>query len=160
MNDAARQQDKGSVTGFYHAGVTVSDMDAALRFYRDGLGLDVIQDYVTTHAKAADIWAIEHADVRVAFLAVPGSDAVIEIFEFRGIERHGASARPQDPGAGHFCLYVDDAESLWKRLAAAGFRSRSDGVVSFDSGPRAGAKVLYLIDPDGYHVEVYERPPA
>ena len=28
-----------SVTGFFHAGVTVSDMDAALRFYRDGLGL-------------------------------------------------------------------------------------------------------------------------
>lgn len=148
------------VTGFYHAGVTVSDMDEALRFYRDGLGLEVQQDYVTTHPKARDIWAVEHADTRVVFLGIPGSDAVIELFEFRGIERHGASARPQDPGAGHFCLFVDDAQALWQHLAGLGFRARSDGVVVFDSGPRAGAKVAYLIDPDGYHVEIYERPPA
>jgi catechol 2,3-dioxygenase-like lactoylglutathione lyase family enzyme len=29
------------VTGFFHAGVTVKDMDASLGFYRDGLGLEV-----------------------------------------------------------------------------------------------------------------------
>ena len=33
-----------SVTGFFHAGVTVSDMETALRFYRDGLGLEVLSD--------------------------------------------------------------------------------------------------------------------
>ncbi len=27
------------ITGFFHAGVTVKDMDASLRFYRDLLGL-------------------------------------------------------------------------------------------------------------------------
>ena len=48
-----------SVTGFFHAGVTVSDMDAALRFYRDGLGLSVLSDGSASGATAARIWAIE-----------------------------------------------------------------------------------------------------
>ena len=29
------------VTGFFHAGITVRDMDVSLPFYRDGLGLEV-----------------------------------------------------------------------------------------------------------------------
>ena len=33
-----------SVTGFFHAGVTVSDMEESLRFYRDVLGLEIISD--------------------------------------------------------------------------------------------------------------------
>ena len=64
--------------------------------------------------------------MRVVFLSVPGSDAVVELFEFSGIERHGASARPMDYGAGHFCLFVDDAEAMLARLTAtASARARA-----------------------------------
>lgn len=146
------------IIGFFHAGVTVSDMDAALRFYRDGLGLEVISDGSASGASARAIWALDPGRVRVVFLRVPGSDAVVELFEFSCVERHSASARPVDHGAGHLCLYVDDAEALHARLAAAGFRSRSDAVVTIERGPHAGAKAVYILDPDGYHVELYQRP--
>ena len=146
-----------SVTGFFHAGVTVSDMENALRFYRDGLGLEVFYDGPASGRTAARIWALEPGEVRVVFLRVPGSDAVVELFEFSGVERHSASARPVDYGAGHFCLYTDDAEGLHARMLEAGFRSRSGEVVTIHSGRHAGVKAVYLIDPDGYHVELYER---
>jgi catechol 2,3-dioxygenase-like lactoylglutathione lyase family enzyme len=146
------------VTGFFHAGVTVSDMEAALRFYRDGLGLEVISDGSASGATAARIWAIDPGDVRVVFLRVPGSDAVVELFEFSGIERHSASARPMDHGAGHFCLFTDDAVALLSHMEGLGFRSRAGEVVEISRGPHAGAKAVYLIDPDGYHVELYQRP--
>ncbi len=146
------------VTGFFHAGVTVSDMEAALRFYRDGLGLEVISDGSASGATAARIWAIDPGDVRVVFLRVPGSDAVVELFEFSGIERHSASARPMDYGAGHFCLFTDDAVALLSHMEGLGFRSRAGEVVEISRGPHAGAKAVYLIDPDGYHVELYQRP--
>ena len=95
-----------SVTGFFHAGVTVSDMDAALRFfYRDGLGLEVLSDGWASGATAARIWALDPGQVRVVFLRVPGSDAVVELFEFSGIERHGASAQPSTAARGA-CLPV------------------------------------------------------
>ena len=35
-----------SVTGFFHGGITVSDMDRSLVFYRDGLGLDMAFDRI------------------------------------------------------------------------------------------------------------------
>jgi lactoylglutathione lyase len=148
----------GVVTGFFHAGITVSDMEASLRFYRDGLGLEVAHEGVTVGPHAAQIWGMPVGPVRVVFMRVPGSDTLLEIFEFQEIERHSASARPCDYGAGHICLYVDDADTLYARLAALGVRSRSGGVVNVTAGRHAGAKAAYLLDPDGYHVEIYERP--
>jgi lactoylglutathione lyase len=148
------------VTGFFHTGVTVSNMDRALRFYCDALGLEVISDGPSGGEYARRIWAIEPGNVRVAFLRVPGSDALLELFEFSGIERHAASARPCDYGAGHFCLYVDDAEGLHQRIVELGFRSRAGEVVTIGEGRHAGAKVAYLVDPDGYHVEIYEKAAA
>ncbi|MCW3010463.1 MAG: hypothetical protein JWO90_867 [Solirubrobacterales bacterium] len=148
------------VTGFFHAGVTVRDMDAALRFYRDGLGLEAYNDYVTGGAHARRIWGFEPGNVKVVFLRVPGSDAVVELFEFPDVERHGASARPCDYGAGHFCLYVDDADALHARMTDLGFTSRAGSVTTVEEGQHAGTKVAYLIDPDGYHVEIYQPPVA
>jgi catechol 2,3-dioxygenase-like lactoylglutathione lyase family enzyme len=34
----------GQVVGFFHSGMTVSDMDEALPFFRDALGLEVVAD--------------------------------------------------------------------------------------------------------------------
>jgi catechol 2,3-dioxygenase-like lactoylglutathione lyase family enzyme len=153
------QQGDGRVTGFFHAGVTVRDMDEALRFYRDALGLEVASLGETGGDHARRIWNMEPGRVRVAFLRVPGSDALVELFEFDEVERHSASARPCDYGAGHFCLYCDDAEAVHRRLVAHGFRARSADVVTVAAGPHAGAKVFYAIDPDGYHVELYQRAP-
>jgi len=150
---------RGAVNGFFHAGVTVSDMDRALRFYRDGLGLDVISDGITGGPHAHRIWGMVTGRVRVVFLRVPGSDSVVELFEFQDMERHPASSRPPDYGAGHMCLYAEGLEELHERLVGLGYASRGGEVVTIEKGPHAGAKAVYMIDPDGYHVELYERPP-
>ncbi len=146
-----------SVNGFFHAGVTVSDMDESLRFYRDALGLEVASDGITGGPTAERIWNMEVKRVRVVFLRVPDSDAMVELFDFSEIERHSGSTRPPDYGAGHMCLYCDDAETLHARVVEHGFTSRCGEVVEIDRGPHKGSKAAYLIDPDGYHVEIYER---
>jgi catechol 2,3-dioxygenase-like lactoylglutathione lyase family enzyme len=148
----------GKVVGFFHAGVTVQDMHASLRFYRDLLGLELISRSEVAGSEAEAIWNLPGAKAEAAFLRVPGSDALIELFEFEGVERHGASARPPDYGAGHFCLYVDDAAAIHARLVKSGFGARSEAPVEITASRLAGSKVLYAIDPDGYHVELIERP--
>jgi lactoylglutathione lyase len=144
------------VSGFFHAGVTVRDMDAALRFYRDALGLELKSLDETSSELAWEIWDLRAERVKIAFLRIPGSDALIELFEFAGVERHSASARPCDYGAGHFCLYVDDAEAALERIRAHGFGARS-GVVDLGGESGRGPRAVYAIDPDGYHVELFER---
>lgn len=152
-------QDAGRVSGFFHAGVTVSDMDASLAFYRDALGLTVASDGITGGPSAHRIWGMVTEKVRVVFLRVPGSDSLVELFEFYDLERHPASARPCDFGAGHMCLFAEDLDALYARLTGLGYISRGTEVVTIDRGPHTGAKAVYMKDPDGYHVELYQRPP-
>jgi catechol 2,3-dioxygenase-like lactoylglutathione lyase family enzyme len=134
-------------------------MEAGLRFYRDGLGLEVASDDITGGPDAHRIWGMKTQRVRVVFLRVPGSDSLVELFEFQEIERHAASARPCDYGAGHMCLFVADLDALYARLTELGYASRGTEVVTIGAGPHTGAKVVYMKDPDGYHVELYQRPP-
>ncbi len=144
-----------------HAGITVSDMERSLGFYRDVLGLEVESDAVIDHPYVFHLTATPATAVRVVFLRAPRSDDAvrIELLEYRGLERHSASARPCDPSHGHVCLLVHDVSEMHKLLVARGYRARSDGPIEYEAGPRKGAKAVYAVDPDGYHVELFERPP-
>jgi catechol 2,3-dioxygenase-like lactoylglutathione lyase family enzyme len=155
----ATQQSTGIVTGFWHAGVTVSDLDASLAFYRDALGLTVLRR-AESSAVAEVVWNLPGARGEVVLLGVPGSDAVVELYAISGVDRHSAASRPCDPAHGHFCLYVDDLEAMHERLVALGYRTRSNKVVCLVGGPAAGGKAVYVVDPDGYDVELFERPAA
>jgi lactoylglutathione lyase len=146
----------GQVTGFWHAGITVRDLAASLMFYCEGLGLEVLSRSVSS-ADAAQVLQLPGARAQVVYLGVPGSDATLELLQFEQVEQRQAAARPWDVAHGHFCLYVDGLEAMHRRLTALGFRARSDQVVVVDDGPLAGAKVVYMVDPDGYHVELFER---
>ena len=145
----------GTVTGFFHVGLTVRDMDEALRFYRDALGLELESVGERPGVAVAPVIGIEPERLIVAWLRVPGSDARLELFEYRGIERFSAAARPCDIGYGHFCLYVDDLDAVYERLRAGGFGSRREPF-TIESGAHTGAKAVYATSPDGYNVELYQ----
>jgi lactoylglutathione lyase len=148
---------KGKVTGFWHAGVTVSDMDSALVFYRDGLGLEVESDRRLESNEFMDgFYGKKVGSPRIVFLRVPGSDATVELFEFKDVDAESAASPPWNHGGGHLCLYVEDADALYERIVDLGFSSLTGEVVTIPGGPEAGAKVTYLVDGDGYHVEIYQ----
>jgi len=128
----------GNVTGLFHVGLTVGNMDEALRFYRDALGLEQESIGERPGDAVAPVIGIEPERLIVAWLRVPGSDARLELFEYQGIERFSAAARPCDIGYGHFCLYVDDLDAVYARLRAGG----------------------YGASPDGYNVELYQPATA
>ena len=131
-----------AVTGFFHGGITVSDMERALVFYRDGLGLEQEFDHI-----------------RAVYLRIPGG-GFVELLEYVGVERMPAASRPCDYGAGHLCLYVDDVTAVHARLVGLGFAARSSDVVDITAGPNAGARSVYMIDPDGYAVELFQKRPG
>lgn len=147
------------VTGFFHGGITVSDMDRSLRFYRDGLGLPVLFDRALDGPYLPVVLDLAFTSIRAAYLTLPGG-GYVELLEYRGIERLSASARPCDPGGGHLCLYVDDVGGMHDRLTAMGYRSRSGRVVDITEGPNAGARSCYMADPDGYWIELFQKKPG
>jgi len=130
-------------TKVHHVAIVVRDMNAALRVYRDQLGLplDVLLP-------------IESNGVRIAFLPVGESN--IELVE------------PIDPGTGvarfletrgegfhHVCLEVDDVAAELDRLAG-------HGLELIDKAPRRGAEgPVAFIHPrscNGVLVELIEAP--
>lgn len=146
-----------AVTGFFHAGITVRDMDTALRFYRDGLGLNLQFDRVIDADYLREVLALDFRSIRAAYLDIPGG-GIVELLEYSGVERLPARSRPSDFGAGHLCLYVDDVEAMTHKLRAFGGEPRSAATVDITSGPNVGARSVYMLDPDGYAVELFQRP--
>lgn len=149
----------GKITGIYHGGITVWDMDRSLRFYHDGLGLEVEFDVIVDGPYLPTVLDLDFREIRAAYLRIPGG-AFIELLEYRGVERLPAASRPCDYGAGHVCLFVEGIDELVGRLVGLGFNSRSDGPVDITEGPNAGARSIYLADPDGYSVELFQKPPG
>lgn len=148
-----------AVTGFFHGGVTVQDMDRSLVFYRDGLGLEIEWERKLDAPYLKAVLGLEFDHIRGVYLRLPGG-GFVELLEYVGIERLSAASRPCDFGAGHLCLYVDDVEALHARLVGLGFAARSTAVVDITAGPNAGARSCYMTDPDGYAVELFQKPAA
>lgn len=151
MRHAAR------ITGFAHGGVTVRDLDASLAFYRDALGLEVATDTVVDGPYLPVVLGLTFTGIRAAYVELPGG-GFVELLEYQGIERLSAASRPCDYGGGHLCLYVEGIDELWATLRARGYTARSDSPVDVTKGPNAGARTIYLLDPDGYAVELFQRP--
>lgn len=145
------------ITGFFHAGITVKDMEASLGFYREGLGLDLYYDRILDGEYLRAVLALQFSAIRAVYLTIPGG-GFLELLEYQGVERLAAASRPSDYGAGHVCLYTEGIDALVKQLERCGGRARSRGPVDITSGPNAGARSIYMLDPDGYPVELFEKP--
>jgi methylmalonyl-CoA/ethylmalonyl-CoA epimerase len=101
-----------------HVGIAVPDLDAALAFYRDVLGL---APHPPEQADGATIVSLPFGDSEVELLAPLTADGPIAKF----LERRG-------PGIHHLCYRVPDLDAALTACRAAGYRL-------IDEVPRAGA---------------------
>jgi methylmalonyl-CoA/ethylmalonyl-CoA epimerase len=117
-----------------HIGIAVSDLAAALAFYRDALGLDV---------EAGE----EVASQRVRAHFIPAGEAALELLEATADDSPIAKyVAKRGPGLHHITLRVDDI-----RAALAELKSR--GVRLIDEAPRPGAhgSLVAFIHPASAH---------
>jgi catechol 2,3-dioxygenase-like lactoylglutathione lyase family enzyme len=143
-----------------HAGITVSDLDRSLEFYCDKLGIELLWRRLYDEPEIRRIVGVPEATgLDIAMLQLPGGDLQIELLEYKGCGRRSGSAPPSDSGTGHFALFVDDIQAAYDDLAAQGVLFRSDGPVEMSAGANRGGKSLYSLDPDGYVIELHQRPP-
>ena len=143
----------------HHTGYTVSDLDRSVAFYRDLLGCEVIATQEKEGGYLAAIVGYPDAHVRMAHLRLPGGDHVIELFEYLAPPGGSADVEPRNVGASHLCFVTDDLAGLHERLLTAGV-SLVSAPVEVDTGINAGGYGLYLRDPDGIMVELFQPPAA
>jgi catechol 2,3-dioxygenase-like lactoylglutathione lyase family enzyme len=142
----------------HHTGFTVSDLEGSLRFYRDLLGCEVVATQEKQGGYLATIVGYPGAHVRMAHLRAPDSVHLIELFEYLEPSPSRAQLEPRVVGCAHVCLIVADLDATYSRLRAAGVDSFFTPPVEVDTGFNAGGSALYLRDPDGIIVELFQPP--
>jgi len=142
-----------------HVGITVTDIDAAVKWYRELFGCRVIMAPIAVADDGsyfaeilADIFGPGFDQVKMAHLTT-GDGIGIELFEFAKPK----SVRPDDnfefwkTGIFHICLTDPEIETLAETIAASGGKQRSK---VWQLWPDKPYKVCYCEDPWGNIIEI------
>jgi catechol 2,3-dioxygenase-like lactoylglutathione lyase family enzyme len=140
--------------------IGVRDMDRALRFYRDALGLRVKLD---TTEEIPGFEGSEPRKRRAAYLGWSEGphESFVVLDQPLNVAATGEPARLFQTGIHHFSFWVDDIAGIVARLRAAGmevlFEPGVGDTIAYGEPP--GGKVLstFLRDPDGNYVQLDQR---
>jgi len=135
--------------------LAVSDLGRSIAFYRDLLGFELVFQWNPQAPYIGELVGYPNVDLHGAILRVPGSEVFLELLEYRGIEVTTVDMANGNIGNGHIAFNVDELMPLYQRLTAAGVKSVSPPVTP-TIGPNRGGKAVYMIDPDGFRVELIE----
>jgi catechol 2,3-dioxygenase-like lactoylglutathione lyase family enzyme len=132
----------------HHFGVTVSDLDRAIDFYRDALDLGPCERFSVSGEAFADAVDIDGATGRFAHFDAGGARIELVEYDPEGAEATGNAIN--QPGVKHLGLAVDDLDAFYADL---------DPTVSTVSEPRtteSGTRICFVRDPEGNLVEILE----
>jgi catechol 2,3-dioxygenase-like lactoylglutathione lyase family enzyme len=123
------------------------------------MGMEVIAQQEKQGGYLAAIVGYPDAHVRMAHLRVPGADHVLELFQYLAPQGSTpARIEPCDVGTAHLCFVVDDLPEVHRRLVEAGVDTFVSPPIEVDTGINTGGYGVYLRDPDGIVLEIFQPP--
>ncbi|QLD87532.1 VOC family protein [Natronomonas salina] len=132
----------------HHVGLTVTDLERSVEFYRDGLGLDVRDRFEV--AGDAFATAVDVPGASGSFAHLDADGVRVELVEYEPAGDDHTGAELNQPGAAHLGLAVDDVDAFVDDLPAAVER------VSEPQTTASGTRLVFIRDPDGHLVELLE----
>ncbi|NCP40673.1 MAG: lactoylglutathione lyase [Rhodoferax sp.] len=128
---------------FLHTMLRVGNLQRSIDFYTQVLGMTLLRTSDNPEYKYT-----------LAFLGYEGGNpgqAEIELTYNYGVDHYDLGT-----AYGHIALAVPDAKAACDRIRATG------GNVTRDAGPVKGGStvIAFVTDPDGYKIELIERPGA
>lgn len=148
-----------AVLGCNHVGIQVRDVEVSTAFYVEHLGFERVNRWSLSQPYLRQVVGYPTVTLEVAMLTIPGSDLLLEILEYRDVERAPVDPATANPGTAHFCLLVDDLDGLYADLRSKGVDFVSEPETP-TRGPNEGGRIVYMKDPDGIRVELIERRPG
>ena len=132
----------------HHFGITVTDLDRAVEFYRDVFGLDVLDRFAVSGESFAEGVGVEGATGNFAHLDADGARVELVEYEPEGEDRRGGDVN--QPGAKHLGLAVENLTEFYDSLPA------DAETLSEPQTTASGTRILFVRDPGGNLVEVIE----
>lgn len=136
---------------FRHVGIVVSDLNAALYFYRDLLGLKIVKESDESGNFIETIQGIKGVNVKTIKMECEDGN-LIELLYFKSHLKKAKERPFPEIGASHVAFTVKNLEKEYERLKGFGIFFNSSPQIS----PDGYAKVTFCKDPDGTLIELVE----
>ncbi|MFV0495341.1 methylmalonyl-CoA epimerase [Mycobacterium sp.] len=133
------------VTGLDHVGIAVADLDAAIEWYHDHLGMILVHEEVN-----------DDQGIREAMLAVPGTTAQIQLMA--PLDESSVIAKFIDkrgPGIQQLACRISDLDAMCEQLRSQGVRlvydaprrGTANSRINFIHPKDAGGVLIELVEP-------------
>jgi catechol 2,3-dioxygenase-like lactoylglutathione lyase family enzyme len=139
------------IIGLHHTGFVVEDLERAVAFYRDVVGMEVVSRYERTGPGIEQVIGYEGAHLKIAHMGA-GGEQTLELIQYLNPppDRRPTGERSV-LGASHLAIQVDDIEECFERLVAGGAKPLNPPT---ELAP--GRTACYLQDPDGNWLELIQ----
>lgn len=141
------------IISFNHVSIVVADMERAVAFYEDILGMKLLDSSLRDRGFSEKATGIKGVALKITYLESAGIK--LELIEY--IHKTKIFERKSDDETfGHLCFNVEGLKAFYKE--------NEDNVdfvsepLRIPAGPNRDGYMLYLYDPDYNKIELIERP--
>ena len=145
-----------SISYIHHVCVIVSDLERSLQFYRDVLGLEVLERVDLIAGKEASLGVgLPNARFELIHLGAGEGPTRLEMLHYFSPESRPLppEKRSNDIGTAHAAFRVKNIEAYYNRL-----REKDVRFISEIQESSTGERFCYFYDPDGAILEIIEPP--
>lgn len=132
-----------------HISFTISDLDASVDFYKNVLGLDLLDISDRDAAFSEKVTGIKGAKLRIAYMST--KNCCIELIQYTPPGKK-IDTSTCNIGSPHVCFYVNDFKEFMKKLMENKVKIVNDPQL-IPAGPNKGKYVVYTEDPDSNTLE-------
>lgn len=144
------------ITGIIHGGITVKNLEASIKFYRDVLGLKLLKVEPPRKSRAEQL-GVPGAILQIAVFAIPGTTQTLELLDYLEPESPNEYGYPVNSiGAVHIAFEVDNIDETIKNFTEHNVNLASLKYETITEGPLTGWKWVYFKDNDGTNFEIIE----
>ena len=143
----------------YHVGLTVSDLDKSIAFYRDVLGLKFQGEIMMVGEETDKMFQKKNCKARVAYLN--GSENIetppVELIQFVDNDFKKVQSNLFETSISELCFYTDDIDTIYKELIENNVECLSEPqYFDFSLQGFGKSKAFYFKDPDGIILEMMQ----
>jgi catechol 2,3-dioxygenase-like lactoylglutathione lyase family enzyme len=139
-----------------HFSFSVGNMEEALHFFCDLLGLKASPIMEVDNPNVQKIVGFPDALLRVSIVKIPG-ESNIELIQYVRPEGRSIDSSSCNPGAAHIAFQVDDIQQMYQDLSSNGIPFINPPVWAPGNNGAGTWGVAYLKGPDGITVELVEK---
>jgi lactoylglutathione lyase family protein len=147
---------------FSHIGISVPDIDKAVKFYTDVLGwyqlvapTTVLEDDSAIGVMCTDVFGANWGEFKIAHLST-GDRIGVELFQFTNQEQPENNFEYWKTGVFHFCVQDPNLEELVIKIVEAGGKKRMEKPRYYYPGEKP-YRMIYMEDPFGNILEIYSH---